>query len=136
MKKLFLVAMMATFMIFGASSAFADMSFEADICLISICVYESDPMTDVPALGEVVLGQTVFTLPGTPCDIVATVFDDFGQEFEITGTAFGTQLNLALLKAWNENLRIRALIGFAFGEPNTFWVKKACFDENTVACTS
>lgn len=105
MKKIMILAMVAAMMVF-AGSAFADETWCGSFCVDEITVYESSCSTDVPVQA---------------CDVLINWY--FGEDctgqgpYLIPVTACGTLLNVALLKAWNEDLCIEGCILITFVDP-------------------
>jgi hypothetical protein len=87
MKKVLMIGLAVAFIFIG-TNALADEPICGDMLVNHIRLYESDA-NDVPT---------------APCDVQFTFTTDQGQgPYQLAGTAFGTQLNLALLKAQNGN---------------------------------
>ena len=101
MKKLIVFAMIAAFMTFGGA-AYADEELCGDITTIyEICLYES--CTD--------------DIPDQPCDVSIHFVTENGQHYDLDITACGTQINLALLKAFNnqgQDLPAEACLRYRF----------------------
>ena len=88
MKKILIIGTLCLALMFAVSPAFAGMDLCGDFTPTSITIYKSNPGDDPPA-----------------CDVTATVVLN-GQTYDFDVTAYGTELNLAVLKAWNEGLTI------------------------------
>ncbi len=81
-----------------------------------ITLHESDPETDVPL---------------EDCRLWLTLTLQDGRTFHVEAVAKGTQLNIALLKAFNFNKRISVCVFLEPGVPGIFFrIIKAGFNEN------
>ncbi len=85
MKKYLIIGLLTLGLMFAASPARAEFTM-CGVCTVDfISLWESAVATDIPV---------------APCDLAVTFV--FGtQTYKLPVTAFGTQINLALLKAFN-----------------------------------
>ena len=98
MKKFMVVALVATFLVF-AGSAYADEQWCGGFTVDSMILYHSDA-SDVPV---------------APCDLLIIWTFNSGQgPYALPAIAFGTQINLAILKMWNMAKDIDACLIFRF----------------------
>ena len=113
MKKIVILTLCVVMLVFGAK-AFADEL----ICGVAqpfwINVYESDPATDVPV---------------APCDVWMNFLTENGQgPYTLPATAFGTQLNTALVKAVNFQEQVSMCVYLTILPPNGFDIRIAYID--------
>jgi hypothetical protein len=121
MKKLLLLVIGTCLLAFGPN-AFADEEMCGYLNVLEITIYESIDSNDVPI---------------SNCDLWIDFTFDSGQgPYTIPATAFGTQLNLALLKAYNYNETIDGCLLLTILPPNNFTVKvhNVTFGEVTPTC--
>ena len=90
MKKVLIIALILGFV--GVGNAVADEDIAGFCFWTYIQIYESQPC----GTGEFDCGERI-----QACDVDFTFFTPNGQVYELTGTAYGTALNLAILKALN-----------------------------------
>jgi hypothetical protein len=105
MKKLVILTLCVFFLVFG-TKAFADEIICGRADVLWITLWESDPGNDVPV---------------EPCDVwISFVTENNQGPYTLPATAFGTQLNLALLKALNFQENVSACLVFTIIPPNQF----------------
>ena len=113
MKKFLMIGSLCLVLVLFTGSAFADITYDGRCQVLYIALTESNAL-DVPV---------------APCDVIVDFFLA-PQHFTIPLTAFGTQLNLALLKAWNEELDISCRIIVSQFFPKFIgWIVKIDFDK-------
>ena len=108
MKKLFMIGTLCAALVFFVSAtALADEVICGTMEVDAITVYESYDSDDVPI---------------APCDLEIYFRTATQGPWVLPATAFGTQLNLALLKVYNEGLDVDAclLVRLDPGPPRTF----------------
>ena len=110
MKKLLILVVCTTLLVFG-TKAFADADVE--ICgyfyVLEITLYKSYRFMDVPI---------------APCELWIDFYPHSGQgPYTMPATAFGTQLNLALLKAHNFDETVDSCLLLTIIPPNRFVVE-------------
>jgi len=112
MKKVLMAGILCLALMAFVSTAFADYEVCGRIVPVKyIKLYASDP-ADVPTAA---------------CELDVTFL--YGtQYFDISTVAFGTQINLALLKAWNEQLDISACIIVTSWMPFSAYITEVDFD--------
>ena len=114
MKKFLMIGSLCLVLMLFTGSAFADITYDGRCKVSYIALSESNPL-DIPV------------------DACYVVVDFYlaPQTFTIPLTAFGTQLNLALLKAWNEELDISCRIIVSQFFPKFIgWIVKIDFDKH------
>ena len=108
MKKIVILTLCVGMLVFG-SNALADELICGFAQPFYIDLYESDPGTDVPI---------------APCDVWFNFITENNQgPYTLNATAFGTQLNLALLKAVNFNETISMCVWLTILPPNQFDIR-------------
>ena len=108
MKKIVILTLCVFLLAFG-TNAVADEILCGDIFVNAINLWESDPGTDVPI---------------APCDLWITFGPASGQgPWLLPATAFGTQLNLALLKAHNFGIAAQGCVALVIDPPNDFSIR-------------
>ena len=112
MKKVLMAGILCLALMSFVSTAFADYEVCGRIVPVKyIKLYSSELRTDVPLAA---------------CELDVTFL--YGtQYFDISTVAFGTQINLALLKAWNEQLDISACITVTSWMPFTAYITEVDF---------
>jgi hypothetical protein len=91
------------------TNAVADEILCGDFFVNAINLWESDPGTDVPI---------------APCELWITFAPESGQgPWLLPATAFGTQLNIALLKAYNFGLLVQGCVALVIDPPNDFSIR-------------
>jgi hypothetical protein len=108
MKKLLILVVCTTLLVFG-TKAFADVEICGDFYVLEITLYDSSRFWDVPI---------------APCELWIEFFPHSGQgPYILPATAFGTQLNLALLKAYNFDETVDACLLLTIIPPDRFVVE-------------
>ena len=98
MKKLLMIGTLCFTLVVFAGSAFADMPFNGT-CFVNYIAISSSNNSDVPT-------------DVSKLDLFITVGD---ETFQVTAEAFGTLINVGLLKAWNEGIPISCKGGLELG---------------------
>jgi hypothetical protein len=111
MKKFLMIGSLCLVLVLFTGSAFADITFPGRCTVSYIKMYESDSL-DVPV---------------KPCEVTVHFFYGL-QDWELDVTATGTQLNLGLLKAWNEQLNISCTLILRTFSPFVVWIADIDFD--------
>ena len=108
MKKIVILTLCVGFLVFG-TNAIADEIICGEVTVLGINLWESDPGTDVPIAA---------------CDLFINFAPESGQgPYDLPATAFGTQLNLALLKSFNFAETVDACVALVIEPPNGFTIR-------------
>jgi hypothetical protein len=108
MKKLVILTLCVGLLVFG-TQAFADELLCGRMNVTYINLWESDPGNDVPI---------------APCDLWFNFAPESGQgPWLLPAEAFGTQLNLALLKSFNWDEEVSVCLWVIIDPPNEFSIR-------------
>ena len=99
MKKMLVIALLLGFVCAG--NVLADEFVGGDLTVIDMTIWESQSC-GTGGCGEVI----------RPCDVFFNFVTDSRQEYFFFGTAYGTQLNLALWKAALDGVTVDALLRY------------------------
>ena len=109
MKKIVILALCVVFLGGFGTNAVADEIICGLIAVNGINLWESDPGNDVPVAA---------------CDLFITFAPESGQgPYDLPATAFGTQLNLALLKSFNFGEIVAGCVALVIDPPNEFSIR-------------
>ena len=104
-----LILILCIIVLFVGANAYADEIICGRADVLSMNLWESDPATDVPV---------------QPCDVwIRFVTENNQGPYTLPATAFGTQINLALLKALNYQENVSACLVFIIIPPNEFEIR-------------
>jgi hypothetical protein len=123
MKKIMILSL-CTIVLFVGANALADeiICGRADVLWLNL--WESDPATDVPVQSCDVWIRFVTENNQGPCDVwIRFVTENNQGPYTLPATAFGTQINLALLKALNYQENVSACLVFIIIPPNEFEIR-------------